>query len=174
MTIFNRPYFARSISEFWKRWHISLSTWFKDYLYISLGGNRVSAPRWYLNLFIVFLVSGIWHGASWTYVVWGALHGFYMVAGLMTGGLRGRAWAALGLARFPVLTRVLSAAGTFSLVTFAWVFFRADDVAQAWDIVTRALAWLGNAALGLAHGRWEGAALGMNPFDLGLGLAGIL
>src|SRR5678815_1064118 len=73
MTNFNRPYFARSISEFWKRWHISLSTWFKDYLYISLGGNRVSVPRWYFNLFIVFLVSGLWHGANWTYIIWGCL-----------------------------------------------------------------------------------------------------
>ena len=73
MTNFNTPYLSKSIHEFWKRWHISLSTWFKDYLYISLGGNRVSIPRWYLNLFIVFLVSGLWHGANWTFIIWGAL-----------------------------------------------------------------------------------------------------
>ena len=79
MDNFKRPYFSRSISEFWKRWHISLSSWFKDYLYIPLGGNRVSIPRWYLNLLIVFIVSGLWHGAKWTFAVWGALHGFYLV-----------------------------------------------------------------------------------------------
>ena len=71
MTNFNRPYFSRNISEFWKRWHISLSTWFKDYLYISLGGRRVSIPRWYFNLLFVFLVSGLWHGANWTFLIWG-------------------------------------------------------------------------------------------------------
>lgn len=79
MDNFKRPYFSRSISEFWKRWHISLSTWFKDYLYIPLGGNRVAIPRWYANLFIVFLVSGLWHGANWTFVIWGALHGIYLI-----------------------------------------------------------------------------------------------
>ena len=76
MTNFNRPYFSTSISEFWKRWHISLSSWFKDYLYISLGGNRVSIPRWYLNLFIVFVISGLWHGANWTFIIWVRLMGF--------------------------------------------------------------------------------------------------
>ena len=70
MTNFNRPYFARSISEFWKRWHISLSSWFRDYLYISLGGNRVKVPRMYFNLFFVFLISGLWHGADWTFIIW--------------------------------------------------------------------------------------------------------
>jgi alginate O-acetyltransferase complex protein AlgI len=80
MINFARPYFAKSISEFWKRWHISLSTWFRDYLYISLGGNRVSSFRRYLNLFFTFLVSGLWHGANWTYVIWGGLNGFYLIA----------------------------------------------------------------------------------------------
>ncbi|MGE4569241.1 MAG: MBOAT family protein, partial [Bacteroidales bacterium] len=80
MTNFNAPYLAKSLTEFWKRWHISLSTWFKDYLYISLGGNRVSAAKVYRNLFIVFLISGLWHGANWTFVIWGALHGVIIVA----------------------------------------------------------------------------------------------
>src|SRR5690606_39664978 len=79
MENFRQPYFARSIREFWARWHISLSTWFRDYLYIPLGGNRVPFPRHLLNLFIVFLVSGLWHGASWTFVIWGALHGLFVV-----------------------------------------------------------------------------------------------
>lgn len=75
MKNFNTPYFSKSITEFWKRWHISLSTWFRDYVYIPLGGNRVSKPRHYLNLFLTFLISGLWHGANWTFVIWGALHG---------------------------------------------------------------------------------------------------
>ncbi|MGZ5286161.1 MAG: MBOAT family O-acyltransferase, partial [Flavisolibacter sp.] len=90
MKNFDRPYQARSISEFWKRWHISLSTWFRDYLYISLGGNRVSIPRWYFNLFFVFLVSGFWHGANWTFVIWGALHGFYLVFAIISEKARDR------------------------------------------------------------------------------------
>src|SRR5207253_8641852 len=82
MTNFNKPYHARSVSEFWKRWHISLSTWFRDYLYKPLGGNRTSRNRWYFNLFVTFLVSGIWHGANWTFVVWGALNGFYVLSSI--------------------------------------------------------------------------------------------
>lgn len=84
MQNFDRPYSARSIKEFWDRWHISLSTWFRDYLYIPLGGNRCSRARYYLNLFIVFLVSGLWHGANWTFVIWGALHGFFRIFGSAT------------------------------------------------------------------------------------------
>ncbi|MEO6135767.1 MAG: MBOAT family O-acyltransferase, partial [Ginsengibacter sp.] len=79
MTNFNRPYFSKNIQEFWKRWHISLSTWFKDYLYISLGGNRVGIKRMYLNVAIVFLLSGFWHGANWTYIIWGALHTVFII-----------------------------------------------------------------------------------------------
>ena len=75
MTNFRRPYFSQNIREFWSRWHISLSTWFRDYVYISLGGNRVVKWRWYYNLFITFLISGLWHGAEWTFVIWGAIHG---------------------------------------------------------------------------------------------------
>ena len=79
MENFRQPYFAQSVREFWARWHISLSTWFRDYLYIPLGGNRVPFPRYLLNLMIVFVVSGLWHGASWTFVIWGGLHGLYIV-----------------------------------------------------------------------------------------------
>lgn len=88
MQNFNRPYFSKSISEFWKRWHISLSTWFRDYLYIPLGGNRVGIPRWYFNLFFTFMVSGLWHGANWTFVIWGALHGTYLIIGILTRNFR--------------------------------------------------------------------------------------
>src|SRR5699024_7094945 len=84
MENFRRPYFARTISGFWKRWHISLSSWFRDYVYIPLGGNRVVKWRWYYNLFITFLISGLWHGANWTFVAWGIIHGFYHIFALVT------------------------------------------------------------------------------------------
>jgi alginate O-acetyltransferase complex protein AlgI len=122
MKNFDSPYQSKSIHEFWKRWHISLSTWFRDYLYISLGGNRVSIPRWYLNLFIVFLVSGLWHGANWTFVIWGALHGFYLVAALITQNLRNKVSAIFRFGKLPFLQTLI----TFVLVDFAWIFFRAD------------------------------------------------
>lgn len=117
MKNFNQPYLANSISDFWKRWHISLSSWFRDYLYIPLGGNKVPIPRMYLNLMIVFVISGFWHGANWTFIVWGALHGLYLIIGLMISGksknqkLPGRNPAA-----FPYLGTIFL---TFLLVTFS-------------------------------------------------------
>ena len=131
MTNFNKPYHSRSISEFWKRWHISLSTWFKDYLYISLGGNRVSVPRMYFNLFFVFLVSGFWHGANWTFIVWGALHGFYLVFALFTKKIRKRMNDGMGISRIKWLNDTINVMTTFILVTVAWVFFRADNIKDA-------------------------------------------
>jgi alginate O-acetyltransferase complex protein AlgI len=127
MTNFNNPYQSKSVAEFWQRWHISLSTWFKDYLYISLGGNRVTIPRWYLNLFIVFLVSGLWHGANWTFIIWGALHGFYLVFALATKPIRKKINDLFHLDKIPVLAML----ATFLLVAFAWIFFRANDVQSA-------------------------------------------
>ena len=137
MTNFNRPYHARSISEFWKRWHISLSTWFRDYLYISLGGNRVSMPRMYFNLFFVFLVSGFWHGANWTFIIWGALHGFYLVFALFTKDIRHSICSRLGIISRKTLDRVLDNLVTFALVAVAWVFFRAANVYDALFIVRK-------------------------------------
>lgn len=131
MKNFDHPYFARSISEFWGRWHISLSTWFRDYLYIPLGGNRVSKPRWMFNLFVTFLISGLWHGANWTYIVWGALHGTYFILSALTESLRARLASLLGLGGWPRLRAALSTLTTFALVTFAWIFFRAASLADA-------------------------------------------
>ncbi len=136
MENFNRPYFSKSIAEFWKRWHISLSTWFRDYLYIPLGGNRVPRWRWYMNLFTVFLVSGFWHGANWTYIIWGALHGFYLVFGIWSYGIREKIITALGLGRSRRLLRWIRIVITFHLVTFAWIFFRANSLANARYIVS--------------------------------------
>ena len=137
MTNFKRPYFSTNISEFWKRWHISLSTWFKDYLYISLGGNRVSIPRWYFNLFIVFLISGLWHGASWTYIIWGALNGFYLVFAMVSQNFRNRMNQFSGINKFPVLNRSFQIVTTFMLSCFAWIFFRANTVSDSFIIVKR-------------------------------------
>jgi alginate O-acetyltransferase complex protein AlgI len=132
MTNFDKPYHSKSINEFWKRWHISLSSWFKDYLYISLGGNRVTIPRWYLNLFIVFLISGLWHGANWTFVIWGALHGLYLVIGIITKNSRDKFNGLFKLNKIPFLPIIT----TFILVTFSWIFFRADNVQSAFYIIT--------------------------------------
>ncbi len=136
MKNFDAPYFSRSISEFWTRWHISLSTWFRDYVYISLGGNRVSLSRNFFNLFVVFLLSGFWHGANWTFIVWGALHGMYLIVERLW--VSARIW--LGITDKGGLLRQLAAVLlTFHLVLVAWVFFRASDVTTAFSIVRRIL-----------------------------------
>jgi D-alanyl-lipoteichoic acid acyltransferase DltB (MBOAT superfamily) len=140
MTNFKRPYLAATISEFWSRWHISLSTWFRDYLYIPLGGSRVGKWFWYRNVLIVFLVSGLWHGANWTFIVWGALHGFFNVFGIITTDLRGRLAEVVGLTRLPALRRLLSQLSVFVLVTFAWIFFRAENFAKANAMIHKLLA----------------------------------
>jgi alginate O-acetyltransferase complex protein AlgI len=132
MTNFRSPYFSQSISEFWGRWHISLSTWFRDYLYIPLGGNRVSQGRVYLNLMIVFMVSGLWHGASWNFIIWGFLHGLYLVlAKLRDDHLPGLTWPAAPW------VRIVNVLFTFFLVMVAWVFFRATSVADALYILQK-------------------------------------
>ncbi len=137
MQNFNRPYVSTSIKEFWSRWHISLSTWFRDYLYIPLGGNRCSVFRHQLNVFIVFLVSGLWHGASWTYVIWGALHGGYQIAGYFTKGPRDKFWARFGVTKDTGWLRALRRLNTFLLVCFAWIFFRANNFADLTVLITK-------------------------------------
>jgi alginate O-acetyltransferase complex protein AlgI len=148
MTNFNRPYFSASISEFWKRWHISLSTWFKDYLYISLGGNKVAIPRWYFNLFFVFAVSGLWHGANWTFIIWGALNGFYLVFAIISENWRKRFGKLIFLDRVPKLNNVLQIVITFALVCFAWIFFRANTTADAFLIVKNIFSFSGPLYIG--------------------------
>jgi D-alanyl-lipoteichoic acid acyltransferase DltB (MBOAT superfamily) len=140
MTNFDRPYLSKSISEFWSRWHISLSSWFRDYVYIPLGGNRVAKPRWYYNLFITFLLSGLWHGANWTFVIWGALNGFYLIFSLFTKNVRERFNRAIGLASHPRLHTIVSVLITFGLTCIAWVFFRAETMTDAIHVLTAAVA----------------------------------
>ncbi len=135
MTNFNRPYFSKSISEFWKRWHISLSTWFRDYLYFSLGGNRVGKSRWYLNLFLTFLISGFWHGANWTFIVWGGLNGFYLIFSIWTHEAREKLCRIIGLSKFPNIHKCLKVSITFLLTCFAWIFFRASSISDAFYII---------------------------------------
>jgi alginate O-acetyltransferase complex protein AlgI len=135
MENFRRPCFADSVTDFWRRWHISLSTWFKDYLYVPLGGNRTSQSRWCFNIFIVFVVSGLWHGAAWTFAIWGALHGAYLVIERTAPGRVPtpiRAWWAK---RPQALRRVLASVVTFHLVLFAWVFFRARSLSDVGTIL---------------------------------------
>jgi D-alanyl-lipoteichoic acid acyltransferase DltB (MBOAT superfamily) len=136
MDNFRRPYLSQSVREFWTRWHISLSTWFRDYLYIPLGGNRVTSGRWAFNLVITFLISGLWHGANWTFLVWGALHGTYVLASYLTSGVRQRAAEILQLSRRPRVHIFVRLVITFHLVGFAWIFFRAPSVSEAWYVVT--------------------------------------
>lgn len=127
MQNFNRPYIAESIKEFWGRWHISLSSWFKDYIYIPLGGNRVPKWRNCMNIMIVFLVSGLWHGAAWTYVLWGAIHGLYQVIGKLTFRGRNRVLTGLGFDPDSRGIHLLRRFNTFVLACFAWIFFRANS-----------------------------------------------
>jgi alginate O-acetyltransferase complex protein AlgI len=134
MDNFKTPYLSRSITEFWSRWHISLSTWFRDYLYIPLGGNRVSIPRWCFNIMIVFMVSGLWHGANWTFVIWGALHGFFILRERLSPKIFDPKEAGSN----PAL-HVALAIRTFILTSLMWVFFRAESLAKAIDIFKSAV-----------------------------------
>lgn len=131
MDNFKTPYLARSISEFWSRWHISLSTWFRDYLYIPLGGNRVKMPRWSFNILVVFMISGLWHGANWTFVIWGGLHGLMLLLerrfSLLFGFEIKKQWSALN---------ILLTIKTFVLTSFIWIFFRAENFSNAGDVFT--------------------------------------
>ena len=131
MENFNAPYLSSTVSEFWRRWHISLSTWFRDYLYIPLGGNRKGIVRKYLNLFIVFMVSGLWHGANWTYVIWGGLNGIFQIIGDLWQPIRDKMQLVLGLDRSTFSHKLLKIVATFVLVDFTWIFFRASTITDA-------------------------------------------
>ena len=138
MENFRQPYLAQSAAEFWRRWHISLSTWFRDYLYIPLGGNRKGKARKYLNTVVTFLVSGLWHGADWSFVVWGGLNGAYQVVGEILAPARERACQALGVRRDRPLWAAVRTAFTFCLVDFAWLFFRASSFSAALGMIAHA------------------------------------
>jgi D-alanyl-lipoteichoic acid acyltransferase DltB (MBOAT superfamily) len=178
MENFRQPFFARSVREFWARWHISLSTWFRDYLYIPLGGSRVPFPRQLLNLFIVFLVSGLWHGASWTFIIWGGLHGLYVVAEALWAHLRQPATgseAAPHQASQTISQRwlhPLQIGGTFALVCFAFIFFRANSFSDAAHIVSHLFAF--GQPGGLTDPFVAGLLSSQLEFVLSFGLIGLL
>lgn len=127
MKNFDSPYLSKSITEFWRRWHISLSTWFRDYVYIPLGGSRKGRYKTYLNLFIVFLVSGLWHGAAMTFVIWGVIHGVIIVLEKATSNYRAKIFNKLGLVKSTLSNNIFFAIITFFIVCFAWVFFRSNS-----------------------------------------------
>lgn len=172
---FRQPYLATDIQDFWRRWHISLTSWFTEYLYFSLGGNRRGRTRRYVNIFIVFLVSGLWHGAAWSFVLWGALHGFYQIAGHITRPWRSALYDRLGIDRSRAAFRLGQRFITFSLVSFAWIFFRSENLAKA-------LVYCRNMLRGLAPwALFDGSltAFGISSLDwaillFALGLLGLV
>jgi alginate O-acetyltransferase complex protein AlgI len=133
---FNRPYFAGSISEFWRRWHMSLTGWFRDYVYIPLGGNRVSASRWAANILITFLLSGLWHGANWTFAVWGLLHGAFYLGEQAIRRIGLRAWSHPESVTASLFWRTVQSAVVLFCVGFAWIFFRAPTITDAFAILS--------------------------------------
>jgi len=135
MTNFKTPLFSSSMKEFWGRWHISLSTWFRDYLYIPMGGNKVGKWKWSFNIFITFLISGLWHGATWAFAVWGALNGFYLVFAMFTENIRNKINKLLGLTRTPKLLKALQVISTFSLFAFSLMIFRAESGYDALTLI---------------------------------------
>ena len=136
MENFDSPYHSLSITEFWRRWHISLSTWFKDYVYFPLGGNRTSTARWMRNILITFGISGLWHGANWTYVCWGLLNGVYLIVGQLTKSPRDSIMAKAGLTPQTRPRKFIMLGSTFALTCAAWVLFRAQSMQDAWYIFT--------------------------------------
>jgi D-alanyl-lipoteichoic acid acyltransferase DltB (MBOAT superfamily) len=138
MTNFRRPYLAISVADFWRRWHISLSTWFKDYLYIPLGGNHCNKWRNYYNLLVTFIVSGIWHGANWTFIIWGTLNGIFQIVGKMIDNLmikRGGSYKKTNLLK--ASSYIWNLLITFLLISFTWIFFRANNVNEAFLILRK-------------------------------------
>lgn len=137
---FEHPYLTGSIAEFWRKWHISLSTWLKDYIYIPLGGNRKGFTRKLINIMIVFAVSGLWHGAAWTFVVWGLLHGLYQVIGILLKPVRDKVVEVLHVDREGFSHRLFKIVVTFLLVNLGWVFFRADTFAKAMLVIKKSFS----------------------------------
>ena len=135
MRNFNYPYFSRDIAEFWRRWHISLSTWFRDYVYIPLGGSRGSKLMQIRNVFVIFLVSGFWHGANWTFVVWGGLNALFFLPLLLAKKNRNHVGDSAENRILPSFKEFFQIGITFSLTTFAWIFFRANSISEAIDYI---------------------------------------
>lgn len=128
---FERPYSSKSIKDFWNRWHISLSRWLRDYIYFPLGGSRVSKIRWCFNIMVVFFISGLWHGANYTFIVWGLLHGLFQIVGVITLNYRNNMWNKIKVNPEGKFVSVLRIVLTFLIVDFCWIFFRANTIGDA-------------------------------------------
>lgn len=164
MRNFAQPYFSRDIAEFWRRWHISLTTWFRDYLYIPLGGSRCGRWKRIRNTFVVFLVSGLWHGANWTFVAWGAFHAFCFLPLLLAGKNRRYVTDVVAEGRtLPTFREVWQMGLTFLLVLTGWVFFRAPTIGTAFD-------WL--YGMFIPHD-WCVTGIGLGSLGLRLALFGV-
>ena len=141
-------------------------SWFRDYLYISLGGNRVTIPRWYFNLFVVFLISGLWHGASWSYVFWGGINGIYLIFAIISEKHRNKFNSKIGLDKLPFLHNTLQVIVTFSLTCFGWIFFRAHGVRDAFYIIYHTIADLPNLIKNALHGHHVIKPLGLATSEI--------
>ena len=157
---FNRPFHSTSMIEFWRRWHMSLMSWFRDYVYIPLGGNRVGKWSWYYNIFFTFTLSGLWHGAGWGYVLWGSLNGCYLIFSDWTKNLRKKGIQGIRLNRFPKFHHGLQIAFTFLLFCFTLIIFRSKSLSDAFYVITHLGAGLGSS---------EGIKMSMKTlYDLGM------
>ncbi|NBH83693.1 MBOAT family protein [bacterium C-53] len=163
MENFRQPFFADSCGDLWRRWHISLNTWFRDYLYIPLGGSRKGKTRKYVNLMIVFLTSGLWHGANWTFVIWGGLSGLFQIIGAELKGIRMRLMNLIHMKPDGKLRHVLSVVSTFLLFNFSLIFFRSGTVSEAFCIVRKIFTEFGIKSI-----------FTTSPFELGLGVKNLL
>jgi len=143
MENFRVPYVAQSFHDFWKRWHISLTSWFRDYLYIPLGGNRVTHSRWLTNIFLVFLISGLWHGANWTFILWGAIHGTMQIVEILTKKWRDPFYELVFVKRFFWFFTAMNVCFVFFMVNVAWLFFRANSISDAFILLQNALDFSG-------------------------------
>ena len=141
MRNFNVPYFSRDIAEFWRRWHISLTTWFRDYIYIPLGGSRCSKAKIIRNTFVIFLVSGLWHGANWTFIAWGAYHAVLFLPLILLGKNRKYKEVVASDKLLPSVGEVFRILMTFLIVVIGWVIFRAESIGQAWDYLCGMWQW---------------------------------
>lgn len=162
MINFRRPYFATNIQDFWARWHISLSTWFRDYLYIPLGGNRVRFYRFLLNVFVVFVISGFWHGAAWTFVIWGFLHAVFIVC----FNVWNKYAKEKGLNRNTPFWNMTGWLLTMTCVCFAWVFFRANGIQNAWDVLRSMMSFASPVPFRMAVGDINVIGQGFGIFSL--------
>lgn len=136
MKNFDRPYFSKSTGEFWRRWHVSLSSWFRDYVYIPLGGSRCSKKKYFFNNMVTFSLSGLWHGAEWTFVIWGIINGIYTSLSRLTKNFRGKIAAKVFGDKFKFLHKVFQVTVTFGLICFSWIFFRANSLSDALYVIT--------------------------------------